>query len=187
MRSNARNFIKRLKKQKEDALEYMIEHYSSLIYAISYKVLSGISKDAVEECVNDVFLTVWQHVQEFDGEPEDFKKWIGTITKYKAIDRFRQLEKQRARETSDELLHQHATSEDIQVHLLKKEEKNTLLLAMSTLPDLDRDIFIMKYFQSLSNSEIAVALNLTIPAIENRLYRGKKKLSANLLLKERLI
>lgn len=187
MKSNATNFIKRLKKQKEDALEYIVEHYSPLINAISFKILSGISKDAVNECVNDVFLTVWQHAKEFDGEPEDFKKWIGTITKYKAIDRFRQLEKQRARETSDEYLLKKPANEDVQRQLLKKEEKNTLLLAMSTLPDLDRDIFIMKYFQSLSNPEIAAALNLTIPAIENRLYRGKKKLSTNSHLKERLI
>ena len=186
MRSNATNFIKRLKKQKEDALEYIIEHYSSLINAISYKILSDISQDAVNECVNDVYLSVWQHAKEFEGEPEDFKKWIGTVTKYKAIDRFRQLEKQRAREISDEYLLQAPAKEDVQMHLLKKEEKNTLLLAMGTLPDLDRDIFIMKYFQSLSNPEIAALLNLTIPAIENRLYRGKKKLSTNLHLKERL-
>lgn len=187
MRSNAANFVKRLKKQKEDALDYIIEHYSSLINAICYKILSDISKEAVDECVNDVFLTVWQHAGQFQGEPEDFKKWIGTVAKYKAIDRFRQLEKQRARETNEELLYLHPTNEDAQLHLLKKEETNLLLLAMSTLPDIDRDIFIMKYFQSLSNLEIAEILHLTVPAIENRLYRGKKKLAIHPHLKERSI
>lgn len=96
MRCNSRNFVTRLQKQKEDALEYEIEHYSSLVNAIAYKVLSGISMDAFDDCVNDVFLAVWQNAGQFKGEPEDFKKWIGMITKYKAIDLFRKLEKQQA-------------------------------------------------------------------------------------------
>ena len=81
MRCNSKNFVKRLQKQKEDALEYVIEHYSSLVNAVAYKVLSGINKDAIDDCVNGVFLAVWQNAGQFKGEPEDFKKWIGMMTK----------------------------------------------------------------------------------------------------------
>jgi len=187
MKCNDTNFIKRLKKQKEDALEYVIEHYSSLVHAICYKILSNISNEAIEECINDVFLTVWQNANQFKGEYEDFKKWIAIVTKYKAIDRFRQLEKQQAREQSDEFLDEHLANEDVQMHLLKKEEKNILLLALSTLPDIDRDIFMMKYSLYLSTAEISEALNLSISAVENRLYRGKKKLAQSKHLKERFL
>lgn len=184
---NETNFIKRLKKQKEDALEYIIDRYSPFVSAICFRILSGISNEAVYECVNDVFLSVWQSAAQFDGEPEDFKKWIGTMAKHKAIDRFRQLDKLRMREAGDESLRQQATDEDAQKKLLRKEDKHALLLAMSAMKELDRDIFILKYFHSLSNSEIAEALKLTVPAVENRLYRGKKKLSSSVELKERFI
>lgn len=60
MKCNSKNFINRLKKEKEDALEFIIEEYSSLVKGISYKILSNISKEAIDECVNDVFLTVWK-------------------------------------------------------------------------------------------------------------------------------
>ncbi|WP_010096546.1 sigma-70 family RNA polymerase sigma factor [Ornithinibacillus scapharcae] len=187
MKCNDTNFIKRLKRQKEDSLEYVIDQYSSLVHAICYKVLSNISNEAVEECVNDVFLTVWQNANQFKGEAEDFKKWIAMITKYKAIDRFRQLERLQAREQSDEFLTEHPAQEDVQMHVLKKEERNTLLLALSTLPDIDRDIFMMKYSLYLSTAEISEALNLSISAVENRLYRGKKKLAQSKQLKERFL
>ena len=108
------------------------------------------------------------------------------VTKYKAIDRYRQLEKQRAREQSDEACRQPG-QEDVQMHLLKKEEKNTLLLALSTLPDLDRDIFMMKYSLQLTSAEIAGSLNLSVAAVENRLYRGKKRLAQNKQLRERFL
>lgn len=112
-----------MQKQKEDALEYVIEHYSSLVNAIAYKILSGISLDAIEECVNDVFLAVWQNAGQFKGELGDFKKWIKMITKYKAIDLFRKLEKQQAREYGDELLEQKSKYENLHKQLVKNEEK----------------------------------------------------------------
>lgn len=187
MKCNDANFIKRLKKQREDALEYIIEQYSPIVHAISCKILSTTSKDAVDECMNDVFLTVWQHANQFKGDPDDFRKWIAMITKYKAIDRYRQLEKQRAREQGDELLHERPDYEDVQKQLLLKEDKNELLLAISSLQHVDRDIFLKKYYLNLSTSEIAASLNLSVSAIENRLYRGKKKLAQNKQLKERFI
>lgn len=187
MRCHSKNFVTRLQKQQEDALDYVIEHYSSVVNAVAYKVLSGIRLDAIDDCVNDVFLAVWQNAGQFKGEPEDFKKWIAMITKYKAIDLFRKLEKQQAREYGDELLVHKPTGEDLQEQLVKKEEKNDLLFAISQLKSIDRDIFMMKYYLQLSSIEIAEALHLSTAAVENRLYRGKKKLAATIQLKERLI
>ena len=187
MRCNSKNFVTRLQKQKEDALEYVIEQFSGHVNAIAYKVLSGISKDAVDDCVSEVFLAIWQNSRQFKGEPEDFKKWIGMMTKYKAIDLFRKLEKQQARERSDELLEQGTKGDDLQEQLVKKEENKELLLAISKLESINRDIFMMKYYLQLSTNEIAEALNLSKAAVENRLYRGKKKLATTIRLKERLI
>ncbi|EON73631.1 sigma-70 family RNA polymerase sigma factor [Lysinibacillus sphaericus] len=186
MKCNAKNFIRRLQNQKEDALEYVIEHYSGFVHAIAFKVLADISKDAVEDCVNDVFLAVWQNAQHFKGEPIDFKKWMGMLTKYKAIDVFRKLEKQQAREHNDKELAQKPDLGDVQEELVKKEQRNELLLAISHLESIDRDIFMMKYYLHLSTMEIAEALHLSKAAVENRLYRGKKKLAKTVQLKEAL-
>ena len=79
------------------------------------------------------------------------------------------------------------TGQDLQQQVLGAEEKNELLFAISKLDVLDRDIFMMKYFMELSNSEIADALGLTKAAVDNRLYRGKKKLAATIQLKERFV
>ncbi|MGG3889716.1 sigma-70 family RNA polymerase sigma factor [Metabacillus fastidiosus] len=187
MLCNSQNFITRLQKQKEDALEYVIEHYSPFVNAIAYKILSGISVDAVDDCLNDVFLAVWQNASQFKGEPEDFKKWIGMLAKYKAIDIFRKLEKQQSREKNDNLIEQTPKYEDLQELLVKKEEKENLLLAISKLNSIDQDIFMMKYYLQLSNLEIAKALNLSKAAVENRLYRGKKRLAILIQLKERFM
>jgi RNA polymerase sigma factor (sigma-70 family) len=108
------------------------------------------------------------------------------ITKYKAIDRYRQYEKRATREQTEKLPQQQ-TAYTTEQTILAYEQKNELLFALSQLAELDRHIFIMKYFLELSNSEIAESLGITKAAVDNRLYRGKKELAQNRILKERLI
>lgn len=59
---------------------------------------------------------------------------------------------------------------------LNKEQKERILLKMQLLPESERELFLMKYYLDLTNGEIADALGITKSAVENRLYRGKKKL-----------
>ncbi|UXH44128.1 sigma-70 family RNA polymerase sigma factor [Rossellomorea vietnamensis] len=187
MKSSPTNFIKRLKKKKEDALEYIIDSYMPLVKTITTKILHNHNRLDVDECINDVFLTVWQNAHKFKGESEDFRKWIGMITKYKAIDRYRQAEKRNVREQHDESFLSKSSTPGTDISILRREEKNELLAAISQLEELDRDIFMMKYYLDLSNIEIADQLNLSKAAVDNRLYRGKRRLASNVKLKERLV
>jgi len=187
MKCSSTNFITRLKKQKEDALDYIIEAYMPLVKTIATKILHNMKKQDIDECVNDVFLSVWQHAHQFQGEAQDFKKWIAMITKYKAIDCYRQTEKQIANEQSDKPLEEKASSLQTDLSVIKREEKNELLFAISQLEPIDRDIFMMKYFLELSNINIAEHLGLSKAAVDNRLYRGKKILATNAKLKERFV
>lgn len=72
MKSLSTNFITRLKKQKEDALEYVIDAYMPLVKTIATKILNNMKRSDVDECINDVFLSVWQNAHQFQGDTQDF-------------------------------------------------------------------------------------------------------------------
>ncbi|MDZ5472830.1 sigma-70 family RNA polymerase sigma factor [Bacillus sp. 31A1R] len=175
MKSNDSNFITRLQHQKEDALEFIVDQYLPVIKGIAYKVLSSLGNEGIiEECINDVFLSIWNHSGKFQGGSEtEFKKWICTITKYKAIDYYRKTKKKQ--EYSSEYLPttMESSAED---ELILMEDQAELIKLINQLEPVDRNIFIMKYFLGLKTEEISTRLGLTHSSILNRIHRGKKKL-----------
>lgn len=174
MKSNEKNYIKRLKNKKEDALEFVVDMYLPLIKSAVYKVLSSLKKDGlIEECINDVFLSIWNNSEKFTGQEEDFKKWIYKIAKYKAIDYYRKESSKTTEEINQNLC---ASTDSVEQDIINKENRKEVMKLINTLEETDRKIFIMKFFLGDKSEVIAEKLNLTRSAIDNRVYRAKKKL-----------
>ncbi|MGG2091997.1 sigma-70 family RNA polymerase sigma factor [Bacillus sp. S13(2024)] len=177
MKSNDTNFIRRLQRQKEDALEFIVDTYLPLIKGITYKILAPLeNKGVIEECVNDIFLSIWNNSKKFHGDQVDFKKWICAIAKFKAIDYYRKSV------TNVELPQNYMdlnAEKSVEDELILIENRNELIKLINQLEPVDREIFIMKFLLGLKTEDIAEKFDLTRAAIDNRIYRGKKKLHKN--------
>src|ERR1700731_2746078 len=86
------DLAQRLHERNPDALETLISRYSREVFYFIRLVLDGIgvTQDA-EECVNDLFITVWQEINTFDSERGTLRTWLTMRAKYIALDRRRQL------------------------------------------------------------------------------------------------
>ena len=174
MKSNDKNFIQRLQRQKDDALEFIVDQYLPLIKGVTFKVLGPLNNDGiVEECINDIFLSIWNNSKKFHGDSTDFKKWICAIAKFKAIDYYRKVSKRSENSLHDIEVCVEKSAED---ELMLREDRAELVRLINYLEPVDRDIFIMKFFLGLKTEEIASKLSMTRASIDNRIYRGKKKL-----------
>ena len=179
MKANEENFIKKLKKHKEEALEYIYDEYIPYVKAIVDKVLIKFEdKGLIEECINDVFLIVWNKCDKFTGGKDEFKRWICTISKFKAIDYYRSYVKK-----SVEVLDKIEVCEKITLEeeIIMSENKNEVVELLNELDEVDRKIFMMKYFLDLKSDEIGKKLNLSKSSVDNRLYRGRIKLKKSKL------
>lgn len=175
MRCDEANYIKRLKKGKEDALEFIVDKYLGLVKSAVYKILSPLEREGIiEECINDIFLSIWNNADKFNGEDLDFKKWIYKIAKFKAIDYYRKEIKNTDVTIEDKEI---STSRLVEEEIISMEDRNELINLINTLEPIDRDIFTMKFFLGIKTEDIVKKLGLSRAAIDNRIYRGKKKLS----------
>src|SRR5712691_13320867 len=86
------DLVQRLHERDPEALETLISRYSREIFYFIRLVLDGVGvvQDA-EECVNDLFVAVWQEINSFDSERGTLRTWLTMRAKYIALDRRRQL------------------------------------------------------------------------------------------------
>ena len=61
-----KNFVEKLKRRNEKALEYVIREYGGYVKAAVNHNLAGLPEE-MEECMDDVFLDVWEHIERFDA------------------------------------------------------------------------------------------------------------------------
>lgn len=161
--------IKYIKKQKEIGLEMLIDSYRGLVTAVVRKNL-GVLVNYEEECVSDVFLSVWDNIKSFDKNKNSLKNWICAIAKYKAIDYKRKyVSKIETIDLSDEIYY-------VDTELIKLEIEEDVKEILSHLDEKDRDLFIKHYIEGEDLESIAVKNNTKVSNLYNRLSRGRRKI-----------
>lgn len=161
------NVVTELRKRNEKALHFIIDTYGGLITSIVQKHLFSL-EDMQEECIDDILLAVWNHIEKFDEEKNTLKNWLAAVAKYKAIDTCRKYVK---RAEKDEL-HEgvHVATKDYDVVSLEMERM------LDHLKKEDKEIFMKRYVEEESVEEIAESMGMKSGIIYNRLSRGRQKL-----------
>ena len=85
-----KNFVEKLKRRNEKALEYVIREYGGYVKAAVNHNLAGLPEE-MEECMDDVFLDVWEHIERFDAAKGSFRNWIISIARFRSIDYLRRI------------------------------------------------------------------------------------------------
>lgn len=168
-----------VKRGEESAINYAINKYSKLVWHIAWTVLKNVaSVEDIEECVADIFVYLWTNPDKFDEQRGSLKSWLSTVTKSKAIDRYRQLSKANEVSLNEEILiEQIGILDDV----LSGELKRELITAVNTLEEPDREIIIRRYYYQQKPKEIGYILDIPVKQIENHLYRSKIKLRKMIL------
>src|SRR5437899_975011 len=86
------DLAQRVHEGDQEALETLISRYSREVFYFIRLVLDGVGvvQDA-EECVQDLFIAVWQEIDTFDPRRGTLRTWLTMRAKYNALDRRRQL------------------------------------------------------------------------------------------------
>ncbi|SMP65149.1 sigma-70 family RNA polymerase sigma factor [Anoxynatronum buryatiense] len=164
--------ISELKKRNLNAYEYLISTYTKPVYYLTYRILNiGNSKEDIEECVSDVFLDVWLKIVDFDSAKGNFKTWILILAKYKALTYKRKLKKNHMDNIDDYQLEESVAIEN---QVIDRETQQKLLDTIESFNEIDRALFIRRYYFNEKIEDIMHTFGLSRSAVDNRLLRGRK-------------
>lgn len=164
-------------KDPRKAQTALFDEYLGYVYAIVYnKLRSCGSREDIEECVGDVFSSVfisYDSSGRFDG---DLKGLIGTIAKRSAIQKYRNLVRHSDTVYIENEADEIADTQCIEENAERSVMKNTLLKLINSLGQPDSDIIIQKYYYNMNSNEIADKLSMQPTSVRMRCSRALKKL-----------
>ena len=165
------NYVELMKQGNEKALQYFIEHYGWIVKSMVCLKLNGHEPEQ-EECMNDVFLAIWENVSHYDSSRAAFTTWVSAVTRYRILNYRRKLQNAYW-ENIDEL--QIVAELDGQDQFLMDEEEEFLSL-LQGLSEEDREIFVRLFWEEQDYDEISQEMNIPKDRLYNHISRGKKKL-----------
>jgi len=150
------NEVKIIKKCKQGRLEefgLLYDKYIKKIYDFIY--YKTHHKETAEDLCSKVFLKAVDKIRGFNLEKGTFQAWIYAIARNTVIDYYRTQKSEMDIEDIWDL----AGNEDIERNLDNKIKLEKISKYLKNIKPAQRDIIIMRVWQSLSYSEIAEILN----------------------------
>ena len=169
--------LRRTAQRDHSSLAEMHRRYSGVLLATAFRVLNN-AKDA-EEVVQEAFLQIWDKARIYDPQRGKPLTWAMTLTRNKAIDRLRRL--QRRNRLQEELEHE-ATTENRLVEADSSDEaslRETQAIVRSAIIQLSEDqrrAIELAFFGGLTQQEIARQLRQPLGTVKARIRRGMIKL-----------
>lgn len=173
MKINENNYIQQLQLHNESALLYVIDQYGALVMSVIRKHLFRLP-DMQEECLNDVLMGVWQHIDSFDPEKNSFKNWIAAIARYQSIDYLRKYQKDvNCVSLEDAPLCEEPQTE---ANIMEQEFSRELQGMLSCLKPIDRELFLRLFVEEEDIEKVSRDTGMKKSAVYNRVSRARKKL-----------
>jgi RNA polymerase sigma factor (sigma-70 family) len=158
----------------------LFHKYRRMVQAMAFKMTgSGVW---VNDIVQETFMRAFKQLPNLE-KPEHFGSWLGSICKNVANEHFR--EQKVTSLTSppfsvlDMSLAAHSKSSDEQVGLTEEDRKE-LFDIVESLPEIYREVILLKYFNNLSYREIGLLLNLSDAGVNARLAKARAILKKKL-------
>ena len=135
--------------------------------------LSGMPEE-IEECMDDVFLDVWNNIDRFDESKGSFRSWITAIARFRSIDYLRRYSRRCSEE--DIADYENKLANDNLLEILNEEISDSMEKLLGGLSDEDRDIILRYYWDDQCVDEIAEDYGVSSSSIYSRMSRARSRL-----------
>jgi RNA polymerase sigma-70 factor (ECF subfamily) len=169
--------LARIAKGDQVALSVLYDRYARIIHTIAFKSLRSVEES--EEVVLDVFAQVWRIADRYDSTRARVDGWLFMLARSRILDKLRKLQRRQpgASESIDmEEIQIPARDVDPVEAVVILERRERVTAALQVLPNEQRQVIELAYYQGLSQSQIAAQTGLSLGTVKTRVRLGLSKL-----------
>ncbi|HEX2261462.1 MAG TPA: sigma-70 family RNA polymerase sigma factor [Candidatus Binatia bacterium] len=170
----ALHLIQQVAKQDRDAFSQLYDRFSTLVFTLAMRMLKARS-DA-EDLLQEVFVQVWRQAQNYSAERGSPEAWIINIARSRAIDKIRSIRRMQKSFVLTDDPARAESPENVESSAAESETRLTMNSALANLPDPQRKVLELAYFDGLTQSEIADRLAEPLGTVKTRMRSGIQKL-----------
>ena len=161
-----------LKQKSQEAFNYLYKNYSGVLYGIVKRVIND--DQTAEDVLQDVFVKIWNNIEQFNGEKGRIYTWMINIARNAAIDKLRS-----KGEIMKSKIH---TGEDVVYNVstgLKTEQQTDTIGLRKVVAGLKPEyevIVDLAYYKGFTLDEIAKTLEIPLGTVKTRMRHAMQLL-----------
>lgn len=176
--------LRRIAERDERALAELYDRWAERVRDVAYWILQD--EEEADEVVEDTFWQVWRTADRYDRRRAPGSTWLGMIARSRALDRLRArrragaegsvpacrafAEAQAAGPGDDPLAEQEGA-----------ERRAAVAAALGSLPEEQRRVLELAFFDGLSHAEVAARADLPLGTVKTRIRLAIMKLRQHLV------
>ena len=175
------DLLKAIAARDEAALGRIYDRYRVILFGVLLRILNDRAE--AEDVLQEVFLQVWRRAADFDENRGRPFTWLVTLARSRGIDRLRTLaSRERAAQASAKDAEEEVS--DAASDAVRSEQRGVVNKALAQLPEEQKRLLMLAYFDGLTQSEIAKQLGAPLGTVKTRMRTGMIKLRELLSARE---
>jgi len=172
--NNDQTYIEKILQGNTNAFAFLVEKYKVMVFSLALKMLKN--KEEAEEVSQDTFIKAYKNLSKFKGDSK-FSTWLYKIAYRNCLDNLKKNKERYAVDTIDEVtIHKISSTEDILESISRKERAIVIKKCLNDLPEEERTLLWMFYFDELNLKEIMEITDLSSSNLKVKLHRARKRL-----------
>lgn len=164
------HIIQKVLEGDNNAFGVLVNKYKNLVFTLCVKMIQD--KDLAEDVAQDSFVKAFQKLSKFNGKSK-FSSWLYRITYNNCVDAIKKNQKIQTSEIDENTVGESLTGD-----ITKKEKEKFIKEALLQLPEQDRAILTLYYYQDESVSDIAKSVGISESNVKIKLHRSRKVLKS---------
>ena len=170
--------VKAVRQGRREGQTEMVSRYAERVFAMIARQVPDMM-DA-QELTQDSFLRAFSHIDSYDPHKASLSTWLCRIAYHLTLDHLRRrrpviVAMEDNTDISDEEL-------EAELNTGREERIEQLMEVIDELPDDERMLLTLYYFEDRPLTEITYITGIEPAALANRLYRTRKKLYRKLTI-----